>query len=355
MRAFLPGLTALGLVAASGCHSVGPGTVPRDRLDYSDSISDSWKSQLLKNIVKLRYLDTPVFVDVSQIVSGYTLETGISVNGQFSPASMRGDTFAGMGASGTFTDRPTITYTPLTGNKFLRGLLDPVPPRSVFYLAHAGYNVRMILELCVDSLGGLRNRSVRSGRVNAADPEFIRATELLTQLQEAGSLGLRLNDGTNENRSAYLVFQDNHLSDEGRAQMMELKRLLSLDSDQSRFLLVYSPIQTAPGELAVGSRSLIQMMIAMASFVDVPTEDVARRRTVEVPGLDAWAEPPFHIHCSTSKPTDAFVAVTYRDRWFWVDDGDLASKRTLSALLFLFTLSETGVIERLPVLTIPAG
>ena len=39
----------------NGCASIGPGTVARDRFDYILAISDSWKSQMLFNLVKLRY------------------------------------------------------------------------------------------------------------------------------------------------------------------------------------------------------------------------------------------------------------------------------------------------------------
>ena len=64
------GLLPLVSVALSGCRSIGPGTVAHDRFDYSTSISESWKKQTLLNIVKLRYLDPPTFVDVGQIVAG---------------------------------------------------------------------------------------------------------------------------------------------------------------------------------------------------------------------------------------------------------------------------------------------
>lgn len=38
----------------AGCAGVGPGTVNRDRFDYTMAISDSWKHQMLLNMVKIR-------------------------------------------------------------------------------------------------------------------------------------------------------------------------------------------------------------------------------------------------------------------------------------------------------------
>ena len=65
---------ALGV---SGCRSLGPRTIPKDRADYSETIGDSWMRQTLLNIVKLRYATPPVFVDVASVVGGYSAETEV--------------------------------------------------------------------------------------------------------------------------------------------------------------------------------------------------------------------------------------------------------------------------------------
>src|SRR6266851_2611685 len=67
-------LLLLPIFAVTGCASMGPGSVTRDRFDYSESVGESWKTQMLLNLVKLRYGDIPVFMDVGQVVAGYSLQ-----------------------------------------------------------------------------------------------------------------------------------------------------------------------------------------------------------------------------------------------------------------------------------------
>jgi hypothetical protein len=125
---------ALALLIVVGCKSIGPRTVQRDRMQYTTAVANSRNEQMLLNIVKSRFADAPTFMEVASVVSGYSLEQGVSLNGQFSPESMRGDTFAAGGLGAKFTDRPTISYSPMTGEKFARSLLSPVPLDALMFV-----------------------------------------------------------------------------------------------------------------------------------------------------------------------------------------------------------------------------
>ena len=131
------------VLSLSGCASFGPPSVDRDRFDYINAIASSWKQQTLLNIVKLRYADTPVFLDVGQIISGYQLEGTVSVVGSLNSASAVGDVLS-LGTAGRYTDRPTITYTPLTGAHFMHVLMTPIPPPALFMLVEQGWPMDML-------------------------------------------------------------------------------------------------------------------------------------------------------------------------------------------------------------------
>jgi hypothetical protein len=349
-------LVAVALVL-TGCTSLGPRTVTADRFDYSTSIANSWKQQTLLNIVKLRYMDLPVFVDVSSVVAGYSMQTGATVNGTVSNQSAVQGNFIAAGGQAVYTDRPTITYVPLTGEKFLRGLMTPIEPRNIFFMLQSGYAADFVLALTVESLNGVRNRSTSAGGVRDAEPDFVRALQLLREIQAAGGLGMRVEVDKTKDTTAVVFFRRDNVPPEVLDKINEVRQLLKFQPDQMKFNLVYSPVQGAPNELAVGSRSMMQIMAAFASYADIPEQDVKEERAV--PSLapstsTAGRTDPVKIKCSRDKPANAFAAVHYRDQWFWIDDRDWRSKRALTAVMFLFTMAETGSNEQLPLITIPA-
>jgi hypothetical protein len=324
-----------------------------DRFDYTAAIADSWKQQTLLNIVKLRYMDLPVFLDVSSIVAGYSMETSVSVTGGRS--GLEGKSLFGS-ANGTFTDRPTITYAPMTGEKFLRGLITPLDPKNIFFMLQSGYAADFILGLTVESLNGVRNRSTGGGAVREADPEFVRALELMREVQVAGAVGMRVEEDKAKGSTAVLFFRRDEVSGEIVKKLAEIRRLLKLPTEPDRFVLTYSPMRGTADELAVNSRSMLQIMGAFATYLDVPEEHLKERSAL--PAFENVApenrREKVRIHSGPDKPANPFATVYYRDYWFWIEDGDWQTKRALTAIMFFFTLADTGRTEQLPLITIPA-
>jgi len=345
-----------GALALSGCAHVGPRTIPVDRFDYSKAIADSWKEQTLLNIVKLRYMDLPVFVDVSSIVSGYSLQTTGNIGGTVSSEAAIQGNFLSAGAGAVYTDRPTITYVPMTGEKFLRSLFTPIDPKNVFFLLQSGYPADFVLGLTVESLNGVRNRSAAAGVVREADPDFLTAIRLIREVQAAGAVGMRVHENKATGATGVIFFRGDDMPADIAVKTTEIRRLLRLRADQQQFTLIYSPARGADGELAVNSRSMLQILGTMASYIEVPAEhEKARSATPGIARAPGDSAPEVvRIRSGKEQPTTAYVSVKYRGYWFWIDDDDYRTKRAMTAIMVFFTLTDTGGNERLPLVTIPA-
>jgi hypothetical protein len=346
-------LTVIVLGIVTGCKGIGPGTLPRDRYEYSSSISESWKRQALLNIVKLRYLDPPIFVDVGQIVAGYTLETGLSAGASL-PG--QGNSTVNLGGSAKWTDRPTITYTPLTGNKFVKSLMTPLSPEGVFSTLQAGWPADGVLFAALASINGLKNQETSLAGVSPPDPEFLRVLVLMRNIQRSGAVGFRVKQDLQKPQPTLLTFRTKDITPQTLDEVHELRRLLHLDPDATEFNLVVGTTASNDREVAVVTRSLLHLLSTMASQVEVPADDLAHGAAI--PGWESLPAGPgtsrlIEIRSSQGHPHHASVAISYRDHWFWIDDYDLKSKRVFAFMMMLFTLADTGDKENLPVLTIP--
>jgi hypothetical protein len=361
-------LAALGLtLALTGCKSIGPGQVPGDRFDYSDAIGNSWKSQTLLNIVKLRYMDPPIFVDVGQIVASRsfsrTVGASAGVNG-YSGGFPVGTPYGNLGlsAGGTYSDQPTVTYTPLTGDRFIKSLMTPVKPEAVVFMIQSGWPADAVLMATTASINGLKNQQATAVGTMPPTPDFRLALGLIRKIQLSGGVALRLKVDAQNNTTAVFTLARSDASPETLANRAELGRLLKLDPDATEFNLVYGATAASNTEIAMQTRSILQLMQSLAAQVDVPAKDLAEHRTY--PGWESITNPPederledarlIVIHSSKENPPDAFVAVHYRNLWFWIDDRDLKSKRLFTFMMGLFTLADTSDKPPVPQLTIPA-
>jgi hypothetical protein len=245
----------------------------------------------------------------------------------------------------------------MTGNKFVKGLMTPLPPEAVFFTIQSGWPADGVLFASVASLNGLKNQETSIAGVNPPDPGFLRALQLLRKIQLSGAVAFRIKQDAQKQQTAILTFRSKDMPPETLDDIHELRHLLRLDPDAEELNLVFGGNSVTNKELAVITRSLMQQMAAMASDVEVPPEDETQGRAI--PGWDAVAGNTnavrlIQIKCSKTEPPDAFVTVEYRHHWFWIDDRDLKSKRTFSFMMMLFTLADTGEKENLPLITIPA-
>ena len=343
------------LLALSGCRSIGPATIARDRVDYSSAMTDSWKRQMLLNIVKLRYSDPPIFVDIGQIVAGYSIDYFAGTTGQ---AYFGGTSSNYLNSTGQirYTDRPTITYTPLTGSRYITSLISPISPAALFNSIQAGWPADVILELGANSINGNRTadrEDIAAGETSSTN--YRRILTLMRHLQVNNALSIRLEMDETKRSLTLITLRAPNLAPEIAAEVEELRGLLGLDPAASDFKLVYGSMAVNGREIAVQSRSLMRVMGLFGDKIDVPPEDIVEGRAMPNRSGPATAGSSVQIHCGKEAPKDAFVAVEYRGRHFWVDDRDLFTKRAFSLIMLLFTLADSGTPVSQPVLTIPTG
>ncbi|WP_155303822.1 hypothetical protein [Desulfosarcina widdelii] len=333
--------------------------MPRDRFEYNTAIADSWKEQTLLNIVKLRYADMPLFVEVASIVSGYTLEGSVNLGGSLSSDSATQGDLLSLGTSGKYTDRPTITYAPITGAKFNHNFMIPIPPKSLLFLLQAGWPADIIFPIVVESVNGFRSRQAAGTDQRLGDPEFYRLVKLLRKTQKSGAVGMRILKGTAAKETTVLFFHRQIESQEIVDARIEIHQLLGLDPSRQEFKVTYGLLSQDDGEIAILTRSILQIMVDLAAQIDVPAEHVADGLTPSAlpPPVDEAAHYKQLIQVQTGpdKPVSAYTAVYYEGHWFWIDKRDFRSKRTFAFLMMLFSLTETGGKEGLPLVTIPAG
>ena len=260
-----------------------------------------------------------------------------------------------MNLQGIYQDRPTISYTPQTGSQFIRNLTNPINPGSVLFLLQSGYPADVVFDLTVDSLNGIRNRTVVGGQVRAADPEFTRFVQVFRKAQLNGHVGIRIQHEKDKPDSVVMFFQDKILDPELAAELAEVRRLLRLDPDKRDFRVVFGATAASPNEIAILSRSAYRILLELASYVEAPVEHQVSGIAPAIGEQQSGDRQPLRVLSGCKKPCDAFVSVCYEGRWFWIEKSDLYSKRTLNYLLILLALADTGSKESLPVITIQAN
>jgi hypothetical protein len=262
----------------------------------------------------------------------------------------------GATAASTYTDRPTVVYQPLTGVDFLKRLMTPIPPSSVLFMVQSGYSAELVMPIMLNSINGLNNASNRLRR--PADPKFIRLVALMREGQLAGAIQMRIERSRDGAESSVIIFESGR-DPQLTARSREIKSILGIKPDLREFGVYFGGYSGKDNEIAMNTRSMLQIMLEFAAVVQVPESDVVQGKATL--GLADTARegapngPPLRILVTDNQPQYAYVAAEYDRKWFWIADTDIQSKYTFAVIMLLFSIADTGVKGSAPVVTIPAN
>lgn len=338
---------ALGL---TGCQSVGPKLLPGDHFNYNVAVAESSQQQLLLNLVRLRYSETPVFMKVSSVISQYgrtaSANVGAGVN-----TGLGGDNTASIAGTGTWSDKPTITYIPVSGQEFSRNLLTPIPLKSLFQMMQSGWPVDLVIAVAIWSINDVVNEIARPSRRRQADPRLDEFFVVWSRLRTHGTLGIR----NKVDSSDVILFFREDASEESLEDISRFRELLTLDESISEYRVIHALIPRNRDEIAVLTGSIWDIMLNLAWKFDVPQEHIASGRTSETFRSErTYGIPPIRVQYSKSKPDPelSFASFQAHGYWYFIDERDRESKRTFSFLELLLSLAVTNMADQSPVITI---
>ena len=120
------------------------------------------------------------------------------------------------------------------------------------------------------------------------------------------------------------------------AEVRAVRQLLGLDPGGAEFQVVYGSVAANDKQIAILSRSILEILVDLSSFITVPEAHVADRRVTPTAepevGPSGPIRPLIRIDSSPERPADAFLAVPYRGYWFWIDDRDIGVEAAVQLL-----------------------
>ena len=291
-------------LALTGCISGSGGrTIRRNYATYNHTIHYNQSQQMLLNLVRMRYRESPLFLKVGAVSTSYNLE----VNG----GANLGESFEapnyGVSAGGSYSERPTVTYTPIEGDTFVKQMLAEVDKHTFILLYRSGWPIEVLCHVLAEQIGTSVN--------NLDDetyPEFVELVERLGKAQDERRLV-----GVVVDEEVFMQIKD----EDGGAE-----RMIPLDSLQLR--------------------SFVDIMFFLGKNTRVPVEN---QDQVKAATQNGWLD----IRYSESPPSDAMVWVEHDGYFYSIAKNDIQSKDTFALLKLLFELQAGDIESVQPILTLP--
>lgn len=350
---WLISMMLLSCATMTGCTILGPRSLKADQVEYARALGEAKKREILALVVGLRYADVPGFLNVTQIIAAYTFDAtaGAVANALPDPGGPP------VGATGalSYSDHPTFTFTPTTGEYFARAYIHPLSPALILPLANTGVPIDLLLRTAVQSIGRLQNATMLGGATASGSPEFFALLSVLRRLQLRGGLSIRYTNGNSDAVTISLGTtgpRDPALEDD----LARAHTLLGLPEKVETLNVVSGTVAQRSDQLPMVTRSVLAILSDLGGEIDVPATDVADGATKpSVALVGGETRPTIVVHAAARAPRNCYVTIGYRSTAFWIDDADFDSKYALTIVQELMALAETPDTTRTPVVTVPAN
>lgn len=393
-RPFAGMLALLTTLASASCTTgLGPKTLRTERPDYNRQLLGSHNAEMLLNLVRLRYNEAPLFLQVGSMVANYKYEAGMSAGGGV--GSGNGGSSGTFGGNLDYREQPTITYSPLIGEDFAQRMLTPLPIESIMLFEQSGWSAQRLMLVGVQQINEVYNAPTSNGPTPATEPDFETFLDLaqrLERLRDAGLVGFNwefprtgrrpsdrsaraktskatANDAGGDSASPapgglprVWLHEPARPDDPLAADVAAVRRILDLPAGRDEYVLDGFPFGRQPDHIGIRCRSLLGIMFFLSLAVEVPQEHVAAGLVTVTKAKDGrpfdWrllTDRVLTIHSQKTEPSNAFVAVKDRGWWFWVAEDDPDSKATFALLGILYSLQQLTGQGKVPVLTLPVG
>jgi len=339
-KSLLISLMAAGTLL-TGCKSIGPASIDYSRTGFNEAIQRTDAQQLLLNIVRQRYNDPVMFLEVTAVSSSMSRSGNLNLSGFFPTGFGAKESYNG-GLGGSLTESPLIFYAPNTGEKFVRQILTPIDLKTISLLLQSGWSIERVLLIAADSINGLRNNV-------AGDNEYPVLAKQLRNLQRSNRLAFAIERDANGLDVLAMIPTPGTVNEK---PYQEACRILNLRADgrpiKVQLGLGDPSVQSATVLLA--TRSLYSSFYFLGNGVIASSRDleegIAQNRSIAGSIFDPDKGDLFRVKSSKGEPERAAVKVRYRDEWFYVGESDQDS-RTTFALMSMLLMLQGGDVNRM--------
>ena len=412
-KVLLCGLLMMGIL--SGC-TIGPKVYQSSFEDYNDAIRKTSDGQMLTNLVRMRYLESPVFLQVASLNTSFSVGANAGVTGTNVSG---GPDSVGASVGGSYSENPTITFSLPESKEYYGRLMAPLSANQITMLVEAGFDSETVMRTSLRRINRLQNITVDLTNKTPPPPsydDFNETFRLLKKLNVEGLVEFGPGLGTSV-WSAPVSVGSGSLSevallatevlfqktaggeliknDDGEYQLhtfarrlsirfapaaansadaQRLRELLDLDPTRNSFAMLEmelaniekgrayrgaTPAALDPEavwtEVGLLGRSMMEIMQLASTTVQVPAKDLEAGIVFAAPPVSEPGAAGLDIKSSADEPSNATLRAKYRGNWFYIEDSDLKSREAFALLNALFAVTGGTVPGANPILTLPVN